>query len=197
MTGRKPLPSRYGVGSFNSDAAIPRKWYENIPKRGDSHDHGIHYAKWKRRKSVVSPEEVLLQRLFSTFPGGWAGTCLLLLRAVFGSTVLIEGRFYLGQPDPSAATWSVGLLAIIAGGMLLVGFLTPVAGALVGLAAIGLALSLIPVPTPNLWDSQIAIIFGVTMLLAIIGLGPGAFSVDARVFGRREIIIPRADFPSE
>jgi hypothetical protein len=29
-----------------------------------------------------------------------------------------------------------------------------------------------------------------TMVLAIIGLGPGAFSVDARVFGRREIIIP-------
>jgi len=30
-----------------------------------------------------------------------------------------------------------------------------------------------------------------------IGLGPGAFSVDARVFGRREIIIPRAEFPSD
>jgi len=139
----------------------------------------------------------LLLRLFSAFPGGWAGTCLLLLRAVFGLTVLIEGRFYLGQPNPTAATWSLGLFAVAAGGMLIIGFLTPIAGALVGLAAVGLALSLIPVATPDLWDSQIAVIFGLTMLLAIIGLGPGAFSVDARVFGRREIIIPRADFPSD
>jgi hypothetical protein len=28
------------------------------------------------------------------------------------------------------------------------------------------------------------------MLLALILIGPGAFSVDARLFGRREIIIP-------
>jgi hypothetical protein len=28
------------------------------------------------------------------------------------------------------------------------------------------------------------------MLVTIIGLGPGAFSLDARMFGRREIIIP-------
>jgi hypothetical protein len=28
------------------------------------------------------------------------------------------------------------------------------------------------------------------MVLTVAGLGPGAFSVDARLFGRREIIIP-------
>jgi uncharacterized membrane protein YphA (DoxX/SURF4 family) len=139
----------------------------------------------------------LLPRLFSTFPGGWTGACLLLLRGVFGITVLIEGLFYLKQTNPTAATWSAGLLALITGAMLIAGFLTPIAGALVGLAAIGLALSLIPEPTPNLWDSQTAIILGLTILVAIIGLGPGAFSVDARVFGRREIIIPRAEFPSD
>ncbi|HLN00424.1 MAG TPA: hypothetical protein VK335_14145 [Bryobacteraceae bacterium] len=139
----------------------------------------------------------MLQRLFSTFPGGRAGTCLLLLRGVFGVTVLIEGRFYLEQPNPATATWAAGLLALTTGALLLVGFLTPIAGALVGLGAIGLAVSLIPVPTPNVWDSQTAVIFGLVMLFAIIGLGPGAFSVDARVFGRREIIIPRTEFPSD
>jgi uncharacterized membrane protein YphA (DoxX/SURF4 family) len=74
--------------------------------------------------------------------------------------------------------------------------MTPIAAALVGLAGIGLALSIIPASTPQLWNSEIAAIFGMTILLAIIGLGPGAFSVDARVFGRREIIIPPADFSS-
>jgi len=27
-------------------------------------------------------------------------------------------------------------------------------------------------------------------VLALIGLGPGAYSLDARLFGRREIVIP-------
>lgn len=111
--------------------------------------------------------------------------------------VLIEGRFYLGDPNPTAATWSAGLLALATGTLLVIGFLTPIAGALVGLAGVGLALSLIPVSTPNLWSSELAIMFGTAILLAIIGLGPGAFSVDARVFGRREIIIPPADFESD
>jgi hypothetical protein len=48
-----------------------------------------------------------------------------------------------------------------------------------------------------LFDSKPALIFALTMLLAIIGAGPGRFSVDARVFGRREIIIPPREFPSE
>ena len=39
-------------------------------------------------------------------------------------------------------------------------------------------------------DGKPALIFAVTMLLTVMGLGPGRFSVDARVFGRREIIIP-------
>ena len=145
-------------------------------------------------ESAAVPEELCLQRLFSSFPSGWPGTSLLLLRAVFGIAVLTEGVFYLYGPSPTAATWSVGFLTISAGILLIIGFLTPIAGALVGLAGVGLALSLIPLPVPNLWGSELAVIFGLAILVAIIGLGPGAFSVDARVFGRREIIIPPADF---
>ncbi len=65
------------------------------------------------------------------------------------------------------------------------------------LAGGGLAISLIPVPKSSVWSSELTVIFGAAILLAIIGLGPGAFSVDARVFGRREIIIPPADFSSD
>lgn len=138
----------------------------------------------------------MLQRLFSNFPGGWPGTSLLLLRGVFGIAVLIEGGFYLGQPNPTPAAWSAGLLALAIGLLLVIGFMTPVAAVLAGLAGIGLALSIIPAATPELWSSQLSAILGMTIVLAIIGLGPGAFSVDARVFGRREIIIPPADFHS-
>jgi uncharacterized membrane protein YphA (DoxX/SURF4 family) len=123
---------------------------------------------------------------------------LLLLRVVFGIAVLTEGVFYLGGPNSTTVTWSAGLFAIATGILLVVGFLTPIAGALVGLAGLGLAFSLLPLAVPNLWNSELAVIFGLAILLAIIGLGPGAFSVDARVFGRREIIIPPAsDFPRD
>ena len=74
--------------------------------------------------------------------------------------------------------------------MLLVGFLTPLAGVIVGLDVIAISLSALPAPALAVFDSRSALIFGFTILLAVIGAGPGRFSVDARVFGRREIIIP-------
>jgi uncharacterized membrane protein YphA (DoxX/SURF4 family) len=115
---------------------------------------------------------------------------LLLLRAVFSLVILAEGRFCVGEPDSAPATWLMGLSAFAVGGLLLIGFLTPIVGAVVVAGALGAMLSLLPKCSPTLFDSSISVIFGLTMLVTIIGLGPGAFSVDARVFGRREIIIP-------
>lgn len=115
---------------------------------------------------------------------------MLLLRAVFGMAVLAEGGYYFGGSDSTPITWVMGLLAIAAGALLLVGFLTPLAALLVAAGAAGVGLSLFPACSSSLFDSRISLIFGLTMLVTIVGLGPGAFSVDARVFGRREIIIP-------
>jgi hypothetical protein len=74
--------------------------------------------------------------------------------------------------------------------MLLAGFFTALAGVIVALDLVGISLSVLPVHTLAVFDSRPALIFGLTMLLTIIGVGPGRVSVDARVFGRREIIIP-------
>jgi uncharacterized membrane protein YphA (DoxX/SURF4 family) len=115
---------------------------------------------------------------------------LLLVRAVFGLALLAQAVFYLRNPYATPSMWFVGLMTLVAGALLLMGFLTPVIGALVGLGGIGVGLSLLPAGTPNLFDSILLIAFAATMLLAIIILGPGGFSVDARMFGRREIIIP-------
>jgi uncharacterized membrane protein YphA (DoxX/SURF4 family) len=76
------------------------------------------------------------------------------------------------------------------GASLLIGFLTPVAGVLIGIGAAGIALSWFPAPTPNLFDTGLSCVFAVIMAAAIVFLGPGAFSLDAYLFGRREIIIP-------
>jgi uncharacterized membrane protein YphA (DoxX/SURF4 family) len=142
-------------------------------------------------------KEAPLDRLFSTFPGGWPGVSLLLLRAVLGSALIAEGGFYISGPNLTGANWSLGLSALAAGSLIIVGFLTPVAGVVIVLGLLSELLSFLPASSPNVFDSKSALIFALTMLLAVIGAGPGRFSLDARVFGRREIIIPPRNSPSE
>jgi uncharacterized membrane protein YphA (DoxX/SURF4 family) len=135
-------------------------------------------------------EEKPLQRLYSGFPGGLPGVALAVLRSVIGITVLVQGGLCLAQPDLTPTAWFSGLLTLAAGFLVSIGFLTPIAVAVTVLYAAGVALALLPSPMPSLFDSNLSLVFGLAMLLSIIGIGPGAFSVDARVFGRREIIIP-------
>jgi uncharacterized membrane protein YphA (DoxX/SURF4 family) len=116
---------------------------------------------------------------------------LLLLRAAIGLVALIQAGFYLLSTGVSTpAVWVVGLLGAAGGAALLIGFLTPIAGALVGLGAVGIGWSILPACNPNLFDAKLSVIFACIMTAAIVFLGPGAFSLDARLFGRREIIIP-------
>lgn len=124
------------------------------------------------------------------------GVSLLVLRAVLGIAVLAEGLFYIREPGASGPALLLGALAIASGGMLILGYLTPFAGVLVGLGAVACALSLLPICTPNVFDSKPAVIFALTMVLTVVGAGPGRYSVDARMFGRREIIIPPREFQS-
>jgi hypothetical protein len=132
-----------------------------------------------------------LQRLFSTFPGGWPGAGLLLLRAAVGVTTIIQGGLYLAEPGTlTFGTGTVGLVATVSGALLLSGFLTPVAGVLVGLGTLGITLGWLPAAIRNLFDTALPAVFAAIMSAAIALLGPGAFSIDARLFGRREIIIP-------
>lgn len=121
------------------------------------------------------------------------GAGLLLLRAAVGAAAFVQGAVYLADPGDSAlVTWAAGLLAISIGISILIGFLTPVAGVAVGLGSAGIALSWVPPPAQDLFNTKLSLIFMIIMAAAIALLGPGAFSLDARLFGRREIIIPHS-----
>jgi uncharacterized membrane protein YphA (DoxX/SURF4 family) len=97
-----------------------------------------------------------------------------------GSSALIQGLMALASLSDSApGAWASGLLAVAAGALLLVGFLTPVAAAVAG----GLDLAHAPAAIPSM-------AFLVAVAAAVTLLGPGALSLDARCFGLREIIIP-------
>ncbi len=115
---------------------------------------------------------------------------MLLLRWVLCAALLFQGGFYLDKSEPLAPAWAVGLVALITGGMLLVGFFTPIAAVFAALCIVSADAFRLRVAAPNLFGERFSMILSVTVLVAVTLLGPGAFSVDARRFGRRKIIIP-------
>ncbi|WP_260738222.1 hypothetical protein [Tunturiibacter lichenicola] len=86
--------------------------------------------------------------------------------------------------------WVVGSLAIAVGAVIFIGFLTPIASAAatVGYLMVGIS-SFLMTAANNLVSTSAAFNLA-AMSGALVLLGPGAFSLDARLFGRREIIIP-------
>jgi|SRR5215813_479651 len=142
---------------------------------------------------LVREGKHFLQRLFSTFPAGRPAIGLLILRLVVGLTLVFQSAVYFNNWHTVKLDTAVVLALMCLGGLgVLAGALTPLASFLVVLCAMGYALSWIPAPTPNLLESKLLLANLVAMAAAILFLGPGAFSVDARLFGRREILIPHA-----
>jgi uncharacterized membrane protein YphA (DoxX/SURF4 family) len=86
-------------------------------------------------------------------------------------------------------------MTVASGALLLIGYLTPFAGVLAGLFCVGSALSWFPAPNLELFEAKLTAAFAAVIVVALVCLGPGAFSMDARLFGRREIIIPDAARP--
>jgi uncharacterized membrane protein YphA (DoxX/SURF4 family) len=112
------------------------------------------------------------------------------LRIAVALGAITQGLNALPAPGgPALIVRFLGILAIIGGLFILAGFLTPVAGAaaMIGFLAMGIARLLNTDAHPH-GDAILALHLAV-MSLALVLLGPGAISLDARLFGRREIII--------
>lgn len=114
-----------------------------------------------------------------------------MLRALVGFTLIAQGFGYLYDwSNLGALTLAAGGLAVAIGFCLLSGFLTPVAGVLVVVGGIGITVSSFADPGSLPLDGNLLIVNVIVISIAIFLLGPGAFSLDARMFGRREISIP-------
>lgn len=120
-----------------------------------------------------------MQRLFSTFPQGLPGAGLLLLRVTAAVPLLSAGLLTAASPSPDVLEVVTAGAAIF----LLIGLWTPLAGALIALAQLALALSHRAEPWPFLHVAALG--------AALAMLGPGGSSLDARLFGRKQIQIPQ------
>jgi uncharacterized membrane protein YphA (DoxX/SURF4 family) len=143
-----------------------------------------------REFSTRAPE-VPLQRLFSTFPDRGPGIGLLLLRASVGGLAAATGVLCLsGSLQRVPALWATGLGLVLSGAALLIGLLTPCASLLLVICLLVALFSTAPESLLNFLGSKPFVGVLVILSAAIALLGPGAYSLDGYLFGRREIVIP-------
>jgi putative oxidoreductase len=119
-----------------------------------------------------------MQRLFSTFPNSWPGLGLLILRLAAGLSLaaIADAVGDLADTASLVARCVVGGIAIL----ICIGLWTPLA------AVAGSAIQILVISLGHRFELSLVTSAAVGLSLAM--LGPGAWSFDARLFGRKRII---------
>jgi putative oxidoreductase len=124
--------------------------------------------------------EKFLQRLFSNFASGWPGRGMLALRVLTAAALVHSVGTHSGTA--SGVALALEYIAASLGLFVLVGLWTPIVGILI--AAIELWLAIFAATDP--WMAIALATLGGSLAM----IGPGAWSIDARLFGRKHIATP-------
>jgi uncharacterized membrane protein YphA (DoxX/SURF4 family) len=142
------------------------------------------------RAVAARSRRAALYRPFLLFPARGAGIALLGLRALSGIAAIAAGVAYA---DGWSISWSsrvAGLILVIDGVLLALGLMTRVAGIVAPAFACAAAFNwLLPI-SPWFVEIRVVAIPFAAIGLSLVALGPGAYSIDARLFGRKQLRIP-------
>ena len=119
-----------------------------------------------------------MQRLFSTFANGWPGVGLLFQRILTAILLLRIGVTEI-TGAPFSSSMIPQLIGAFAGIFLLAGLWTPVVGTMIAITELWITIT----GPNNQWTSISLMTLGASVAM----IGPGAWSLDARIFGRKRI----------
>lgn len=122
-----------------------------------------------------------MQRLFSTFADGWPGGGILLLRLLAGGALIDRGIAATGA-EAHTGLVILQIVGAAAGLLILAGLWTPAVGALAGIVEAWIAFT-----QPG--TQSLAIILA-ALGISLAMIGPGAWSIDARLYSRKQILEP-------
>jgi uncharacterized membrane protein YphA (DoxX/SURF4 family) len=114
---------------------------------------------------------------------------LLLLRVALGVTLLAFCARSVVAPDPGWKAVTAGILTGASGLAMLIGIATPFASVVAGLT-VALTMHWSGDSSAGLLGGRAENLLVVAVAAALALLGPGAYSLDARIFGRREMSFP-------
>ena len=115
-----------------------------------------------------------------------------MLRLSLGVALIYPGAAILLGAPPAASSVAQQIIAVAAGVFIMAGLWTPVTATLAALDQIWIALSF---PSSQPGGEWIPILLGV-LCASVAMLGPGAWSIDARLYGRKRYPTHRGSRPS-
>jgi len=117
------------------------------------------------------------------FPGGWPGFGLFILRGAAAIPLFVGGNLGLAG-IPAVGLHFVQFAMIMVAVLLLAGLWTPIAASLQAIAEISIVVAQNGEPSSH----YLLAALGASLVM----LGPGAWSVDARLFGRKRIDVRKS-----
>jgi putative oxidoreductase len=119
------------------------------------------------------------------FASGWPGAGLLLLRMLTAAALIYFGiAGVLAAPPGTIVVPQI--IGAVAGILLLIGLWTPVAGTLAAIVKVWIALGRYFSHSGDPWIPILQALLGAILAM----VGPGALSIDARLYGRKLVNFP-------